>query len=77
MVADRTDAAQALHHHRRFPIRTTLDEFLEAAEFHDVQTYLMHAIVLVKQQRHLTVTFHARYRVDSDSAQILRMFGSL
>ena len=41
MVRHRADAAQALHHHRHFPVWPALDEFLEAAELDDVQAHLM------------------------------------
>jgi hypothetical protein len=36
-MADRADAAQALHHHRHLPVGPALDEDLEAAELDDVQ----------------------------------------
>jgi hypothetical protein len=55
MVRHRADAAQPLHHHRHFPVRPTLDELLEAAEFDDVQAHLLHLIVLVEQQGNLAV----------------------
>jgi hypothetical protein len=71
----RADAAQPLHHHRHFPIRPALDEFLEAAKFDDVQAHLMHVVVFVEQQRDLAVTFDARDRFDGDAAQGFGMGG--
>ena len=69
VVRDRADAAQALHHHRHFPVRTALDEALEAAEFDDVQAHLVHLVVLVEQDGDLAVALHARHGVDGDAAQ--------
>ena len=70
MVADRADAAQPLHHHRHLPVGPALDEFLEAAEFDDVQPRLMDVVVLVQQQRDLAVALDARHRLDDDAAQV-------
>ena len=75
MVAHRADAAQPLHHHRRFPVGTALNEFLEAAKLDDMQPHLMHMVVLVQQQRHLAVSLDARHRVDGDAAQVLGVGG--
>ena len=75
VMRHRADAAQALHHHRHFPIRPALDEFFEAAEFDDVQAHLMHLVVLVEQDRDLAVAFDARDRVDGDAAQFFGMGG--
>ncbi len=69
MVAHRTDPAQPLHHHRQLPERPALHEFLETAEFDDVQPHLMHVIVGIEQERDLAVPFDARNRVDRDAAQ--------
>jgi hypothetical protein len=66
-MAHRTDAAQPLHHHWHFPVRPALDEFLESAEFDDVQPCLLDVTLLVEQQRHLAVAFHARERLDDDT----------
>ena len=59
LVRHRADAAEALHHDRRLPIGTALHEFLEAAEFDDVQPRLMHAVVRVEEQRDLAMAFDA------------------
>ena len=75
MMAYRADAAQPLHHHRRFPVRPSLDEFFETAKLDDVQPHLMHAVVLVQQQRHLAVAFDARHGIDGDAAQFLGVGG--
>jgi len=56
MVAYRTDAAQPLHHHRHFPVRPALDEFLEAAELDDMQPHLVNLVVVVQQQCDLAVS---------------------
>ena len=77
MVAHRADAAEPLHHHRHFPVGASLDEFLEAAEFHDVQPDLVHALLVVEQQRHLAVTFDARYGIDRHAPEPFRMLGGL
>jgi len=37
VMADRADAAEPLNEDRRFPVRTALDEALEAAELDDVE----------------------------------------
>ena len=75
LVRDRADAAQALHHHRHFPIGSALDEFLEATELDDVQPRLLHAVVFVQQQGDLAMALDARDRVDRDTAQALRVGG--
>jgi hypothetical protein len=73
VVRDRADAAQALHHHRHFPVGPADDELLEAAELDDVQPHLLQALLVVEQQRDLAVAFDARDRVDHDAAQALRI----
>jgi hypothetical protein len=75
VVRHRADAAQALHHHRHFPVGPALDELLEAAELDDVQPHLLHAVVRVEQDRHLAMAFDPRQRVDGDAAQARRMGG--
>ena len=68
-VAHRTDAAQALHRDRHFPVRPAPDERLEAAELDDVQPDLMNPIVVVEQDRHLAVALDAGDRLDGDAAR--------
>jgi hypothetical protein len=75
VVRHRADAAQALHHHRHFPVRPAFDELLEAAELDDVQPHLLHAVGVVEQDRHLAVAFDARQRVDGDALQALCLGG--
>ncbi|EXI75903.1 MAG: hypothetical protein AW07_00831 [Candidatus Accumulibacter sp. SK-11] len=70
VMRHRADAAQALHHHRHFPIRPALNELLEAPELHDVQPRLLHLVVIVEQQRHLAVPFDARQRVEGNAPQL-------
>ena len=70
MVRYRADAAQALHHHRHFPVGPALDEFLEAAEFDDVQADLVYLVVFVQQQRDLAVALDAGHRIDGHPAQV-------
>ncbi len=69
VVADRADAAQALHHHRHFPVRAALDELLERAELDDVQACLLHVVVMIEQQRHLALALDARRRFDDYATQ--------
>ncbi len=66
MVADRADAAQALHHHRQLPVRAALDKFFKTAKLDDVQAGLLDFIIFIQQQRDFTVAFNAGNRVDSD-----------
>ena len=73
MVADRTDAAEALHEHRQLPVGPALDEALEATEFDDMQPRLLDAVLLVHQQCDLAVALDARDRIDHDAAKILRV----
>ena len=47
LMADRADAAQPLHEEWHFPIGTSLNEFLETAEFDDVETRLVDVILRV------------------------------
>ena len=68
LMADRADAAQALHKKRHFPERATLDEFLETAEFNDMKSRLDDVIVIVDQQCDLAVSFDARDWIDGDAA---------
>ena len=75
VVAHRADAAQPLDHHRHFPVRAALDELLEAAKLDDVQPHLVHALLLVEEQRHLAVALDARDRVDRHAAEVLRVGG--
>ncbi len=75
VVAHRADAAQALHQHRQLPVRTALDETLEAPEFDDVQAGLLDAVVFVQQQADLAVAFHPGHRVDDDALEVFGMGG--
>ena len=75
LVRHRADAAQPLHHDRRFPIGASLNEFLEAAKFDDVQTRLMNTAIVVQQQSDLAMTLDARNRIDGDAPQISRIGG--
>ena len=75
VVAHRADAAQALHHHRHFPVGAALDELLEAPELDDVQPRLFHVAGLVEQQGDLAVAFHPRDGVDGDPAQVFPVDG--
>jgi hypothetical protein len=71
-MANRADAAEALHGDRNFPVRPALDEGLKAAELDDVEADLMNSVPLVEENRHLAVPLHTRDRFDGDSAQLLR-----
>ena len=72
VMADRADAAQALHDDRHFPERPPLDEDFEAAEFDDVETDLVDAVLVVEQDRDLAVPLDAGHRFDRDPAQLVR-----
>ena len=74
-VADRTDAAEALHRDRHLPVRPALDEDLEAAELDDVEPDLMNPVLLVEEDRHLAVPLDAGDRLDGDATQLLRRLG--
>jgi hypothetical protein len=65
VVADRADAAQALHDDGHSQYRPALDEPLEAAELHDVQPRLVDLVVAVVQvDGHLAVPLDAGHRLD-------------
>ena len=68
MMADRANAAQPLHQHRCFPIRTPLHETLESPELHNVQTALRYIALVVELDRDLAVSFHARDRINNNFA---------
>ena len=74
VVADRADAAQALHRDRHLPIRPAFDEDLEATKLDDMEADLMDAILFVEQDRHLAVPFDAGHRFDGDATQLVRRF---
>ena len=76
-MADRADAAQALHRDRHFPVRPPFDEDLEAAKLDDVQADLMDPILLVEQDRHLAVPLDAGHRLDRDAAQLVRAIAAV
>ena len=59
VVAHRADAAEPLHHHRHFPIRSALDEFFEAAEFVDVHVSAIHRAIFFHVDGHFGMTFNA------------------
>ena len=48
MMADRANTAQPLHDYRHFPIGPTLDEFLKATKFDNVQARLMDTMVPIR-----------------------------
>ena len=77
VVADRADAAEALHHDRHFPVGPALDELLERAELDDVQARLLDVAVFVEQQRDLAVALDARQRFDHHAAQAFGVGGGL
>jgi hypothetical protein len=75
-MAYRADTAEALHQYGDFGIRSTLDEFLKAAEFDNMKARLMHPVILIQQQGDLAVTFDSGNRLDHDPFQVLWMGGS-
>ena len=68
LVADRADAAQALHEERHFPVRAALDEFLKTAELDDMEARFDDVVVIVDQQRDFAVPFDTRDRIDGNAA---------
>ena len=76
VMADRADAAQALHDDRHFPERPPFDEDFEAAELDDMEADLMDPVLLVEQDRDLAVPFDAGHRFDRDPAQLVRRLRS-
>jgi len=66
-VADVADAAQALHHHRHFPEGPALDEFLEAAEFHDVELRIGDVARVIQKDADLGVALDAGHRINNDA----------
>ena len=76
MVADRANAAQALHDDGHVPVGPALDEAFETAELDDVQAHLADHIIVVRQQGHLAVTLDARDRFDDVALQLFTIFGS-
>ena len=75
VVADRTDAAEALHDDRDFPVHPALDEALEPAELDDVEAGLFDLAGFVQPDRHLAVAFDAGDRLDRDAAKVFGMDG--
>ena len=69
VMADRADAAQALYQNRQFPVGPPLDEFLEAAEFDDVQSRLLDMVLVIEQQRDFAMPLNAGDRLDHDALQ--------
>ena len=51
---------EALDHDRHFPVGPALDEFLEAAEFDDMQAHLMHFVLVVGEDGLLAVALDSR-----------------
>jgi len=70
LMADRTDAAQALHEERYLPVRAALDEFLETAKFDDVQARFMDMIFGIQHQRDFAVPLDARDGIDGNAPEI-------
>ncbi len=68
VVADRADAAEALHEHGRLPVGAALDEALEAAELDDVQPGLGHRVAVVQVDGDLAVALNAGDGFDGDLA---------
>ncbi len=68
MMRHRANATQALHKVRHFPIRATLNEFLEAAKFNNMQACFFHMVIFVQQQGDFAVPFNTRDRIDGDAA---------
>ena len=74
-VADRADAAEALHRDRNLPVRPAADEDLEAAKLDDMQPDLMDAILVVEKDRHFAVALDPGDRLDSDSTKLVGRLG--
>ena len=74
-MADRADAAEALHRDRNFPVGPAANEDLEAAKLDDMQPHLMDAILGVEQDRDLAMAFDAGDRLDGDAAKLVGRLG--
>ena len=66
VVADEADSADALHQHRRLPVRVPLDEALIAAELHHVQLGVDDVVVVVEFDHDLAVPLDSGDRIDHD-----------
>ena len=75
VMAHRANAAKALHQHRHFPVGPSLDEFLEAAEFDNMQACLLDVVVIIQQQGDLAVPLDPRQRLDHHPLQPFRVRG--
>ena len=75
-VANRADAAEALHGDRNFPIRPALGEDLEAAKLDNMQPDLMDPVLPVEEDRHPAVALDPGHGFDGDAAQLLRCLRS-
>ena len=62
VMADRADAAQALHDDRHLPVEPAADEALEAAELDDVQPGFIDLVVAIQVNGHLAVALDAGHR---------------
>src|SRR5579863_9516367 len=71
-MAHRTDAAEALHRNGHLPVRSALDEDLEAAELDDMEPDLMNPVLRVEEDRHLAMPLDTGDRLDGDPTQLLR-----
>ena len=49
VMADRADAAQALHDNRHVPVRAALNELFETAELDDVQSRFANDVVVIRE----------------------------
>jgi hypothetical protein len=67
VVADRTDATQALDENRDFPEKPPLDEALEAAKLDDMQAGLHDLAGFVEKDSDFSVTLDSGYGLDDHS----------
>src|ERR1700678_3327555 len=66
MMADRANAAKALHDNRHFGEHAALNETFKTAELDDMEAGLLDLASLVEANRDLAMTFDAGDRVDDD-----------
>ena len=65
-MANRANAANARCDIRHFGEKTSLAEFLEAAEFVHVKLRVAHLALVIQLKRDFRVAFDARYGIDRD-----------
>jgi hypothetical protein len=71
MMADGANAAEALDDDWNLPIHASLNKPFEPAELDDVEPGLLDLSRFIQPDRHLSMTFDARHRIDNDLSRAL------